>query len=75
MVTDRQIRLLRDWDVIEPSELSFGCGSAIAAAHSLKLIRICGGANIVKVGEGRGGWSRGGTMSLKVSDVAVINDS
>ena len=27
MVTDRQIRLLRDWDVIEPSELFLGCGS------------------------------------------------
>ena len=24
---------------------------------------------------GEGGWSRGGTMSLKAADVAVINDS
>jgi len=58
--------------VIEPSELFFGCGSNDSGRTSLKLIRICGGANIVKVGEGRGGWSRGGTMSLKASDVAVI---
>ena len=49
-MTDRQIRLLRDWNVIEPGEFFFRCRSTVAAAHSLKLIRICGGANIVKVG-------------------------
>ena len=54
VVTDRRIRLTRDRDVIEPGELFFRCGSTVAAAHSLKLIRICAGANIVNRGRGKG---------------------
>jgi hypothetical protein len=36
VVTDRQIRLAWNWDVIEPGKLFFRCGSMVAAAHSLK---------------------------------------
>jgi len=31
--------------VVEPGKLFFRCGSTVAAAHSLKLIRISVGAN------------------------------
>jgi hypothetical protein len=36
IVTDRQIRLARDRDMIEPDKLFFRSGSTVAAAHSLK---------------------------------------
>ena len=72
VVTDRQIRPPRDRDVIEPSEFFvLGC-STVAAAHSLKLIRICAGANIVNRGRGKGRVEEESTMSLKASDAAVI---
>ena len=46
--------------MIEPGELFFRCGSMVASAHSLKLIRIPAGDKHRKaVGEGRVGWSRG----------------
>jgi hypothetical protein len=43
--------------MIEPRELFFGCGSAVAAADSLKAdkkMRIPSGANIVNTGRGKG---------------------
>ena len=40
VVTDRQISLLRDRDVVEPSKLFFLSGSTVAAAHPPKLARI-----------------------------------
>src|SRR5215469_13725015 len=35
VVTDRQIRLLRNRDVIEPGKFFFRCGSTVAAAHKV----------------------------------------
>jgi hypothetical protein len=77
VVTDRQIRLFRDRSVVEPGQFFFRCGSTVAAANAfLELIRMSPGANISNsCDEGRGGWSRGGTMSLKGCNVAVINGS
>ena len=53
VVTDGQISLARNRYVIEPGQLFFSC-SSVPAAHSLKLIRICAGANIVNRGRGKG---------------------
>jgi hypothetical protein len=39
------IPLLWDGDVVEPGELFFVRGSPVAAAHPLKLIKICAIAN------------------------------
>ena len=70
------IRLLWDRNMIESGQFFFGSHSTVAVAHSLNLARIvrrrkrCN--NCEREGEGGAG---GGTMSLKASDVAVINDS
>src|ERR1700752_1560260 len=47
------MNLARNRDVVEPGELVLGF-SSVPAAHSLKLIRICAGANIVNRGRGKG---------------------
>ena len=44
VVTDRQFRLLRDRNVVEPGQYFFRCCTTVAAARSLKLIRIPAGA-------------------------------
>ena len=55
VVIDRQIRLLRDRNVIEPGELFFGCGSTVASALSLKGDKNSPPAqNIVNRGRGKG---------------------